>query len=171
MNNILGQHDPLSVWHCNKWSIDYLQPNRSPWRAPKRGFEWYSGEKCGCWMLTYFFIGHLFLSVWQPNTKLIFWLFGPKMYLYGFVKKGGMNDIPWMFWGKCKQVCLLKWKQAWFQVQTSEAAGVFLGRTRPPLLLCLVIQHQTGALWVSRFAPHVHLNTVQCSRCGVARTW
>ena len=107
MNNILGQHDPLSVWHCNKWSIDYLQPNRSPWRAPKRGFEWYSGVKCGWWML----IGQLFLSVWQPNTKLIFWLFGPKMYLYGFVKKGGTNDIPWMFWGK--------WKQVWFQVQTS----------------------------------------------------
>ena len=144
-------------------------------------------------MLTYFFIGHLFLSAWQPNTKLIFWLFGPKMYLYGFVKKGGTNDIPWMFWGKWKQVwfqvqtsgnkcvyssankrkqvCLLKCKQAWFQVQTSVAAGVFLGRTRPASFsVCLVIQHQTGALWVSRFAPHVHLNTVQCSRCGIART-
>ena len=120
------------------------------------------------------------LIIWTQNVSLC------------FVKKGGMNYIPWMFWGKWKQVwfqvqtsgnkcvyssankrkqvCLLKCKQAWFQVQTSVAAGVFLGRTRPPLLLCLVIQHQTGALWVSRFAPHVHLNTFQCSRCGVART-
>ena len=113
MNNILGHHDPLSVWHCNKWSIDYLQPNRSPWRAPKRGFEWYSGVKCGWWML----IGQLFLSVWQPNTKLIFWLFGPKMYLYALSKKGAWIIFPECS-GASENKCGFKCKQVETSVST-----------------------------------------------------
>ena len=110
------------------------------------------------------------LIIWTQNVSL--WLCQKRGHeWYSLNVLGQVETSVVSSTNKWKQVCLLKCKQAWFQVQTSVAAGVFLGRTRPASFsVCLVIQHQTGALWVSRFAPHVHLNTFQCSRCGVART-